>query len=107
MIVGRDRIAVLLVASQHWGQHWAKYKQRGEPMPVANVYGWHPIMDFLAGRHGDRELDRETADGTGQGSGGLDEGGNGGQGRADRVGQRAVLLALGHDPTMMGHFMVT
>jgi UbiD family decarboxylase len=49
MIVGRDRIAVLLVASQHWGRHWAKYKERGEPMPVANVYGWHPIMDFLAG----------------------------------------------------------
>jgi hypothetical protein len=58
-------------------------------------------------RHGrgDRELDRETADGTGQGSGGLDEGGDGNQGRADLVDQRAVLLALGHDLTMTGHFM--
>jgi 4-hydroxy-3-polyprenylbenzoate decarboxylase len=49
MIVDRDKIAVLLVPSQHWGQHWAKYKARNQPMPVASVYGWDPIMDFIAG----------------------------------------------------------
>lgn len=49
MIGAKDKIPVLLVPSQHWGRHWAKYVKRGEPMPVACVYGWHPIMDFLAG----------------------------------------------------------
>lgn len=49
MIVGRNKIAMLMVPSQHWGRHWAKWKQRGEPMPVACVYGWHPVMDVLAG----------------------------------------------------------
>lgn len=49
MISGRDRIPMLMVPSQHWGRHWAAYQARGEPMPVACVYGWHPVMDFLAG----------------------------------------------------------
>lgn len=49
MIADRDKIAVLLVPGQHWGQHWAKYKARNQPMPVASVYGWDPVMDFLAG----------------------------------------------------------
>jgi UbiD family decarboxylase len=49
MIADRDKIAVLLVPSQHWGLHWAKHRERGRPMQVACIYGWHPIMDFLAG----------------------------------------------------------
>lgn len=49
MIVGANKIAMLMVPSQHWGRHWAKWKQRDEPMPVACVYGWHPVMDILAG----------------------------------------------------------
>ncbi|WP_431911817.1 UbiD family decarboxylase [Micromonospora carbonacea] len=49
MISGRDKIPMLMVPSQHWGRHWAEYLRRGEPMPVASVYGWHPVMDFLAG----------------------------------------------------------
>lgn len=49
MIVGRNKIAMLMVPSQHWGRHWAKWSRRGEPMPVACVYGWHPVMDILAG----------------------------------------------------------
>ncbi|MDQ7910105.1 UbiD family decarboxylase [Phytohabitans sp. ZYX-F-186] len=49
MIADRDKISMLLVPSQHWGRHWAEYLRRGEPMPVASVYGWHPVMDFLAG----------------------------------------------------------
>lgn len=49
MIVGTNKIAMLMVPSQHWGRHWAKWKERGEDMPVACVYGWHPIMDMLAG----------------------------------------------------------
>ncbi|OZM77070.1 UbiD family decarboxylase [Pseudonocardia sp. MH-G8] len=49
MIVGRNKIATLMVPSQGWGRHWAKWIERGEPMPVACVYGWHPVMDILAG----------------------------------------------------------
>lgn len=49
MIGGRDTIPVLLVASQHWGRHWAKYQARGERMPIACVYGWNPVMDIVAG----------------------------------------------------------
>lgn len=40
---------MLLVPSQHWGLHWAKHLERNKPMQVACVYGWHPVMDFLAG----------------------------------------------------------
>ncbi|WP_051342976.1 UbiD family decarboxylase [Pseudonocardia spinosispora] len=60
MIVGRNRIATLMVPSQGWGRHWAKWIKRGEPMPVACVYGWHPVMDILAGSpipHGVSEYD--------------------------------------------------
>lgn len=49
MVVGPTKMAVLLVNSQHWGQHFAKYKARGENMPVACVFGWDPIMEFIAG----------------------------------------------------------
>jgi len=49
MITGRNRIAVLMVPSQHWGRHWKKYKERNQRMPVACVYGWNPIMDIIAG----------------------------------------------------------
>jgi 4-hydroxy-3-polyprenylbenzoate decarboxylase len=49
MISGRNSIPMLMVPSQHWGRHWAEHLRRGEPMPVASVYGWHPVMDFLAG----------------------------------------------------------
>jgi len=49
MITRRDGIAVLLVPSQHWGRHWAKYQARKQRMPVACVYGWNPVMDIIAG----------------------------------------------------------
>lgn len=49
MIADKDKIGVLVLTSQHWGHHWTKYKERNEPMPIACVYGWDPIMDFIAG----------------------------------------------------------
>lgn len=49
MVSGRNNIPMLLVPSQHWGLHWAKHLDRGRPMEVACVYGWHPVMDFIAG----------------------------------------------------------
>ncbi len=50
MIGRRNTIPSLLIkGGQHWGQHFLKYASRGEPMPVACVIGWDPILGFLAG----------------------------------------------------------
>ena len=50
MIGRKDTTPFLLIkGGQHWGAHFLKYAQRGEPMPVACVIGWDPIMPFLAG----------------------------------------------------------
>jgi UbiD family decarboxylase len=50
-MIGRpDTTPMLLIkGGQHWGQHFVKYAARGEPMPVACVIGWDPIMPFIAG----------------------------------------------------------
>src|SRR5207247_8804767 len=50
MIGGQDTCPMLLIkGGQHWGQHFVKYAARKQPMPVAFVIGWDPIMSFLAG----------------------------------------------------------
>ena len=49
MIADRDRIGVLLVLTQHWGHTFNKYRDRGEEMPVAVVYGWDPALLMVAG----------------------------------------------------------
>jgi len=50
MIGKKDTAPFLLIkGGQHWGAHFAKWAARGEPMPVACVIGWDPIMPFLAG----------------------------------------------------------
>ncbi len=50
-IVTRDPDApfLLIKGGQHWGAHFVKWAARKEPMPVACVIGWDPIMPFLAG----------------------------------------------------------
>ena len=40
---------LLIKGGQHWGAHFAKWAARKQPMPVACVIGWDPIMSFLAG----------------------------------------------------------
>lgn len=44
MVTGRDTIGVLLAATQHWGMHFTKYRERGQAMPVAVIYGWDPAL---------------------------------------------------------------
>lgn len=44
MVGSKNTIPVLCAASQHWGQHFSKYKARGKEMPVAIVYGWDPTL---------------------------------------------------------------
>lgn len=48
MIVDKNRISVLLVPAQGWGVHYTKYKERGQAMPVAVIYGWNPVLPFVA-----------------------------------------------------------
>jgi 4-hydroxy-3-polyprenylbenzoate decarboxylase len=43
---GRNQIKVWLVPAQNWGVHYRKYQAINEPMPVAFVYGWDPVMVF-------------------------------------------------------------
>jgi 4-hydroxy-3-polyprenylbenzoate decarboxylase len=40
---------LLIKGGQHWGAHFAKWTALKQPMPVACVIGWDPIMPFLAG----------------------------------------------------------
>lgn len=44
MIVDKNHVAKLLSTTAHWGQHYAKYRARGEPMPVAVCYGNDPTI---------------------------------------------------------------
>jgi 4-hydroxy-3-polyprenylbenzoate decarboxylase len=50
MIGRKDTAPFLLIkGGQHWGAHFVKWAARKQPMPVACVIGWDPIMPFLAG----------------------------------------------------------
>src|SRR5215468_4315525 len=50
MIGKKDTAPFLLIkGGQHWGQHFLKWGARKQPMPVACVIGWDPIMPLLAG----------------------------------------------------------
>jgi UbiD family decarboxylase len=51
VIATRNKINVLLVPAQNWGVHYGKYKEMGQPMPVALVFGWDPTMVFAGGMH--------------------------------------------------------
>ena len=48
-IYDKNHIVSLLVKSQGWGQHFAKWQARGEDMPVAFIYGWDPAMILVTG----------------------------------------------------------
>ncbi len=55
MLIGRDRIAKLVIPTQGWGTHFGKYAAQAKAlgkdghMPVAVVYGWHDALPFCAG----------------------------------------------------------
>lgn len=57
MIAGPDKISSLLLASQHWGVHFFKYREMGKPMPVAVVYGFAPSLGFCAGNMLPKDVD--------------------------------------------------
>jgi 4-hydroxy-3-polyprenylbenzoate decarboxylase len=48
-LLDRNHVGKLLIATQHWGAHFAKAKARARPMPVAVVHGWHDVLPFCAG----------------------------------------------------------
>ncbi len=49
MVIAKNKISKYMIPHQHWGQHYLKYQQRGEPMPIAMVYGWDDVLPFVAG----------------------------------------------------------
>ncbi len=49
MIVGKNRIAKLIIATQGWGGHFGKYQGKAGHMPVAVVHGWHDALPLCAG----------------------------------------------------------
>ena len=50
-MIGRKNTSpfLLIKGGQHWGAHFVKWAAREQPMPVACVIGWDPIMPFLSG----------------------------------------------------------
>jgi 4-hydroxy-3-polyprenylbenzoate decarboxylase len=48
MLSTRNTISTLLATTQHWGQHFTKWRARGEEMPIAVVYGWDPTLFFCS-----------------------------------------------------------
>ncbi len=48
-VLGPRRVGKLLIATQHWGNHFAKHRGALKPMPVAIVHGWHDVLPFCAG----------------------------------------------------------
>ena len=48
-VLGPRRIGKLLIATQHWGNHFAKHRGAVKAMPVAIVHGWHDVLPFCAG----------------------------------------------------------
>ena len=47
MVSGKDKIPVLIAATQHWGQHFAKYRRLGQEMPISIFYGAEPTIFML------------------------------------------------------------
>jgi UbiD family decarboxylase len=49
MVQERNRIAIHLTPQQHIGHHYAKYIERGQPMPMAVALGTEPVLPMVAG----------------------------------------------------------
>ena len=47
-VLAKNKIGFLIISAQHIGHHFIKYQQRGEPMPMAVVIGWDPVLPFIA-----------------------------------------------------------
>lgn len=47
MVLGKNKIGVLLAPVQHWGIHYQKYAERGQDMPVSVVIGLDPAVRFM------------------------------------------------------------
>ncbi len=48
-ILGKNKIGVLMMPMKDWGITYTKYKEKGQAMPVAFVYGWDPVLIPVAG----------------------------------------------------------
>jgi UbiD family decarboxylase len=48
MLVGKNKIAKLLLRSQGWGKHYTKWEALGKAMPIAVFYGGDEILALMA-----------------------------------------------------------
>lgn len=48
MLVGKNKIAMLLLRSQDWGKHYTKWEALGKPMPVAIFFGGDELAAIMA-----------------------------------------------------------
>jgi UbiD family decarboxylase len=48
MVASKNRIPMTIAPSQHIGQHFTKYRQMGQEMPIAVINGWDPVLEFTA-----------------------------------------------------------
>ena len=48
MVVDEKTIAWAFISGKHWGHIHHEYQSLGRPMPVAVVYGWDPVLPFVA-----------------------------------------------------------
>ncbi|MGH7906526.1 MAG: UbiD family decarboxylase, partial [Candidatus Binataceae bacterium] len=48
-IVDRDKMSTYIISSQSWRAIRDSYQAMGRPIPVAWVFGWDPMMEFIAG----------------------------------------------------------
>ena len=48
MVVGKNKIAKLLVRAQDWGKHYSKWEALGQPMPIAIFYGADDLLTLMA-----------------------------------------------------------
>lgn len=49
MILDRNKTGVFLNPFQHIGRHYAKYRERGKPMPMAVALGTEPVLPMISG----------------------------------------------------------
>src|SRR5262245_14251431 len=57
MVIGKDRLAGLVLAQQHLGIIYAQWKALGRPMPFALALGTEPAIPFISGMPLDENVD--------------------------------------------------
>ena len=49
MVLDRNKTSLMTSHTSHWGQHYLKYRQRGEPFEMAVALGTDPVLATVSG----------------------------------------------------------